>query len=258
MKIDEVKNDVLTVKPFDNQLASTQGLHPDLLQPPFSLLMVAPKGSGKSTTILRLIYGNRRRQCDADKANQHHKYYRHFFDKIYVFSPTWMLDEKTQRCRIPPSQVFEEQADYEEIIGEILAGQEEDIAEDGKSNAEHALLIFSDLAGTKVFNDRKGIINRLAFNHRHYNVSLILDTQSLRQINSAFRNNLSGIMLYAGINNRLELAKIYEEYLGRYTAKEAKEILDYVFADNPFNFLYINFQKRGRMYKNFNRLQIKK
>ena len=63
-------------------------------------------------------------------------------------------------------------------------------------------------------------------------------------------------MLFGGINNRKELQKIYEEYLGKYSQKEAQEILDYVFKDSPFNFLFVNFQKRGRLYKNFNPLRI--
>ena len=255
MKIQEVENDVLTVKAFDNQLRPSSKLHPDLLQPPFTLLLVAPKGSGKSTTILRLIYGNKRRCKDKDKSKTHHKFYRHYFDKIFVFSPTWEMDQKMQRCLIPPDQIFDDPDTYEEVISEILEGQQEDIEEDGKAEADEVLLIFSDLAGTKMFSQKKGIMNKLAFNHRHYNISLIIDTQSLRQINNAFRENLSGIMLYAGINNRLELKKIYEEFLGKYSEKEAQQILDYVFT-SQFNFLFINFQKRGQMFKNFNRLQI--
>lgn len=254
MKIEETPNDVLSVRAFDNQLKPSKKLHPDLLQPPFTLLLVAPKGSGKSTTILRLIYGNKKK-CKL--TNTHHKFYRHYFDKIYIFSPTWELDPKMQRCKIPSDQIFDDPDDYEEVITTILEGQAEDIEEDGKDDAEEILLVFSDLAGQKLFSQKKGIMNKLAFNHRHYNVSLIIDTQSLRQINNAFRDNLSGIMLYAGINNRLELKKIYEEYLGKYSEKEAQEILDYVFKDSPFNFLFINFQKRGKMFKNFNPLTIK-
>ena len=133
MKIEESPNDVLTVKAFDNQLQPSKQLHPDLLQPPFTLLLVAPKGSGKSTTILRLIYGNRKR-C-ADK-NSHRKFYRHYFDKIFVFSPTWELDPKMQRCRIPPDQIFDDPDDYEEVVGEILDGQAEEIEAEGKDDAE--------------------------------------------------------------------------------------------------------------------------
>jgi hypothetical protein len=254
MKITESANDELSVKPFDNQHKRSSILHPDLLHPPFSLLLVGPKGSGKGNCTLRLIFGNQKKKgCQTD----HHKFYRHYFDKIYVFSPTWQLDPKMRRCQIPTDQIFEEPEMYTEVISEILEGQVEDIEEEGKEEADDILMIFSDLAGHKTFADSKGIMNRLAFNHRHYNVSIIIDTQSLRQINNAFRNNLSGIILFAGINNRLELKKIYEEYLGSFTQKEATALLNYTF-DSPFNFLFINFQKpKGkRFHKNFNRLRI--
>jgi hypothetical protein len=29
-----------------------------------------------------------------------------------------------------------------------------------------------------------------------------------------------------------------------------------VFRDSSFNFLFVNFQKRGALFKNFNRLQV--
>lgn len=254
MKITESANDELSVKPFDNQHKRSSILHPDLLHPPFSLLLVGPKGSGKGNCTLRLIFGNQKKKgCQTD----HHKFYRHYFDKIYVFSPTWQLDPKMRRCQIPTDQIFEEPEMYTEVISEILEGQVEDIEEEGKEEEDDILMIFSDLAGHKTFADSKGIMNRLAFNHRHYNVSIIIATQSLRQINSTFRNNLSGIILFAGINNRLELKKIYEEYLGSFTQKEATALLNYTF-DSPFNFLFINFQKpKGkRFHKNFNRLRI--
>ena len=74
MKIDETINEVLTIKPLDNQLRPSSKLHPDLLQPPFSLLVVSPKGSGKSTCIVRLLYGNRKKKGCTEKTS-HHKFY---------------------------------------------------------------------------------------------------------------------------------------------------------------------------------------
>jgi GTPase SAR1 family protein len=254
MKIEEEENTVLQVKAFDNQLKSSSGIHPDLLQPPFTLLLVAPKGSGKSTTILRLIYGSKRAKGKKTK-DTHHKFYRGFFDKVYVFSPTWQLDPKCDRCKIPDEQIFDDQSMYEETITEIIAGQQADIEADGKEEAPHLLLIFSDLAGTSLFSSKKSILNKLAFNHRHFKISLIIDTQSLRQINTAFRENLSGIMVFAGISNKKEIQKVIEEYLGQYTEKQAMEILAYVFKDNRFGFLYINLGL-NRFFRNFNRLSI--
>ena len=115
-------------------------------------MMVGPKGSSKTTTILRLIYGNNKtKKC----TNCYHKFYRHFFHKIYVFSPTWSNDAKTARCKIPDDQIFEDVEDYEAIIQEILDGQEEDIREDGKDEADDILLIFSDLSRDEVLLEQK-------------------------------------------------------------------------------------------------------
>ena len=91
-------------------------------------------------------------------------------------------------------------------------------------------MIFSDLARQKgVFSQAKGIMNKLAFNLRHYNCSIIIDTQALRQINSAFRENFSGIILFAGITNRMEIGKIYDEYLGQYYSSTYGQIVLIIF-----------------------------
>jgi GTPase SAR1 family protein len=255
MKITESPNSMLSVNPFDNQLKRGTDIHPDLPYPPASILLVGPKGSGKSNLILRLLYGNQKPKGAKDTF---HKFYRHFFDKVYIFSPTWQLDPKMARCKIPEEQIFDEPEMYTQIIEEILSGQAEDIEEEGKDETEHILMVFTDLAGRKsVFSNAKGIMNKLAFNLRHYKVSLIIDTQSLRQINPAFRGNLSSIVLFSGITNRLEIQKIYDEYLGEFKKEEQEQLIDHCFA-KPYDFLYINFQKHGlqKYYHNFNALKI--
>ena len=250
MNIDEGSNDVLTVKPFDNQLKQSRELHPDLPNPSFAILLVGPPGSGKSNLILRLIYGNKKSpKCNPD--NKHYKFYRHHFSKIYVFSRSWSLDKKTSRCRIPENQIFEDEEDYEEILAEIVKGQEEDAEED---ELEEILLIFTDLAGTKLFSTNRGVLSRIAFNRRHLGISYVVDSQALRQINSAMRSTMSAVILFAGISNRQELKKISEEYLGRYTPEQARNILKYAFK-TPFDFLYVNLVKR-QLYRNFNPLTI--
>jgi GTPase SAR1 family protein len=257
MNITEKPNAELVTPPFDDQNKRGVEIHPDLPYPPMSLMLVGPKGSGKSNLILRLLYGNRKPK---GATNDFHKFYRHFFEKVYIFSPSWKLDPKMARCKIPEEQIFEDAELYPEIIAELLEGQAEDIEEEGKDETEHILMVFTDLAGAKgVFSSAKGIMNKLAFNLRHYKVSLIIDTQSLRQINPAFRGNLSGVVLFSGISNRLEIQKIYDEYLGEFTPDEQEALIDHCFQ-KPYDFLYINFQKHGlaRFYHNFNPLKISK
>ena len=72
MNIKEEDEPVLQIKPFDNQMKGSQEIHPSLPQPPFSLCLVGPKGSGKSSVIIRLLYGNRKPK----NWNETHKHYR--------------------------------------------------------------------------------------------------------------------------------------------------------------------------------------
>ena len=254
MNITEETNDVLAVKPFDNQLKASPELHPSLPQHPFCTMMVAPAGGGKTTTILRMIYGNRKPKNHTGK-HKHYKFYRHFFDRIYVFSPSRENDAKCSICKIPSEQIFEDVDIYDEVLQEILDTQEESIREDGKENTDKVLLVFSDLAGSKFYTQRKGTLSKICFNRRHYNVSVILDTQTLRQISPGFRNNLSGLMLFSGISNKLELDKICTEYLGMFDKKDAMRLLKYVFDSGKFAFLFINMQNK-QFYRNFNLLTI--
>jgi GTPase SAR1 family protein len=258
MNIKEEDEPVLQIKPFDNQMKGSQEIHPSLPQPPFSLCLVGPKGSGKSSVIIRLLYGNRKPK-NWNETHKHYRFYRKFFTKIYIFSPTWRLDPTTTRCKIPEAEIFEDPVDYYVIVETIIGSQQDDIEEDGKDETDHILMVFSDLAGQKgVFGHAKGIFNTLAFNIRHYNISIVIDTQALRQINPAFRENFSGLILFAGITNRLEIEKIYHEYLGEYSKESANRILEFVWGNSPYNFLFINFQmtKTRRFFKNFNQLVI--
>ena len=256
MRIEETPNDVLTVKPFDNQLKSSKELHPVLPTPPMSLMICGSKGCGKSNLILRLLFGNK--NCNKQSKNSHHKFYRHYWDKIYILSTTWSLDEKMARCKIPENQIFSDPDVFEQVVQEIMDGQAEDIEADGKENADSICIVISDCAGTKVFSHNRSWLNRLALNSRHYKISIIIDSQQSTLINTAFRTNLSGMIMFGScLNNKLEYKKLKDEYLGQYTNKESKQILDYVFKESPFNFLFINFQAHGQLHKNFNPLTIK-
>ena len=75
MNISEEEEPILEVKSFDNQMKGYSELHPSLPQPPFSLCMVGPKGAGKSTVILRLIYGNQKPK-NYKKDDKHYRFYR--------------------------------------------------------------------------------------------------------------------------------------------------------------------------------------
>lgn len=255
----EAENKELQIKPLDNQLKRHPDIHPALPQPSFVILAIAPRGSGKTTAMVRMLIGNKKCKQPTAAGKNFHKFYRHVFSRIFIISPTWKNDKKTGACRIPDAQVFDgdlEKEDYEQILSEIIAGQEEDLEDTGE--AEPVLIVFSDCAGTGLFNQRRGsAMNRIVFNGRHLNISVLADTQSLRQVNNAMRENVSAVMLFGGIRaNKLEAKKCAAEYLGRYNEAEVQQIFDYVYSDSRFNFLYVNMQQQGKLYKNFQPLRI--
>jgi hypothetical protein len=72
--------DLLSVDPIQDASGYQQPApsHPHLLQHPFSCMITAPKGSGKTTLICNLLL----------------KQYKGYFHKVYVFSPTVANDTK--------------------------------------------------------------------------------------------------------------------------------------------------------------------
>jgi GTPase SAR1 family protein len=242
----------LEVVAVDDQLKTDGTIHPVLPQPPFSLMITAPKGSGKSTVISRLIAGVPKR---GDKPAI--PYYKKFFDRVHIFSPSWRLDaSKSKQLAIPDDQIYDNEKEYPLIVEQILLDQEITIEEEGKDKAHKVLLIFTDLAGSNTFKFTHGIFVKLAFNLRHYNVSVIIDSQKYRSINTAFRTNMSGHIFFQ-VHNQKELEAIREEQSNGLTKDEFNEVYQYS-TSRPYSFLYLNYQKPigERFHRMFNPLRL--
>ena len=242
----------LEVTPVDDQLSNDGSIHQILPQPPFSLMITAPKGSGKSTLINRLIAGVPKRK-DKDAI----PYYKRYFDRVHVFSPSWRLDgTKTKRLNIPDDQIYDDEKEYALIIEQILLEQEIQVVEEGKDKSHKVLLVFTDLAGSNCFKFAHGIFVRLAFNLRHYNVSIIIDSQKYRSINTSFRTNMSSHIFFQ-VHNAKELEAIREEQSNGLSKDEFNELYQYCTA-RPYSFLYINYQKPlgERFHRMFNPLRL--
>ena len=82
--------------------------HPNLLRMPFSLLEIAPKGSGKTVLLHNIM-----------------TWYAPFFDNIFIWSPTVQLDTKwkdlIESLKIPPENLFSKykEAEVSNVIRQI-------------------------------------------------------------------------------------------------------------------------------------------
>ena len=281
---------VLIVKPIP---VPKKG-HPDppnevLLKHEFTLGLIAPKGSGKTTMICNLL-----------------DFYKGYFHNIIIFSPTvhnddkwdwvkkqsflsqnmdlinWVRKQDGERhearlvsCPVSTSE-FEEMPKYDpnfdgkiddrffhetyssDTLAEILNEQDTMIKKLKKHKASkflanRLLFIFDDLVGSSLFgNERANVFNMFNTRHRHFSSSIIMVSQGYKEIPKIVRTGYSGLILF-DISNDKELEVIFEEFSMGLKKPQWLEAFAHCVAEE-FGFMFLNFQreKKLRIMKGFN------
>jgi len=262
--------------------------HEMLPQHPFSMLIVAPKGSGKTNLICHLIL----------------KQYKGYFNRIVVCSPTlendpkWELVKKTkgvlaenkklnqilegrskhkkrwkivfsnpkQEERTPKENKFDGRIDEEDMFSEqhkifpVIKYQQDvieflrdhDHKEDAKYIIDRILVVLDDQAGLfKMSNSNNPLIN-FVLKHRHYSTSLIFVTQAYKAIPKSIRINMNVLILFE-IPNSSELHAIYEEYPDKLEEEEWLALYWQIIDSEPYSFMYMNnhFPAGERIHERF-------
>ncbi len=267
--------------------------HPDPIHPvfpkhAFSMLIVAPKGSGKTNLLVHLIL---------------HQYKKYFHDLI-VCSPTiandpkwtlvkkspglllqnrkleeilegrsrnkkkWKLvfadpkDEKKEVSkfdgRVDPEKMFGEQnklwpiLEQQQAVIEYL--NDEGYEDQAKYIADRLLIIIDDCAGTFKNTNNNPMVNYV-IKHRHYSSSPIIVTQALKAIPKTIRTNCNA-HIYFDIGNTQELKSIYEETCDGLPEPIWMAMYKHAVKSEPYSFLYFNnmFPPGKRFYKRFESL----
>lgn len=258
----------------------------------FTIGIIAPKGSGKTTVIANLLH-----------------FYRNYFHTILVFSPTVASDEKwdwvkSQKLLVenkplqqwikslekkesdprkvvqnrPVSNQLEAMAkkdpDFDGMIPEdcFFTEYDEDTLADimeqqmaivkllkkhnkTKHLANRILIVFDDLVGSSLFSGKKdNPFKRLNTNHRHYSISMLMVTQAYKEIPKTVRTQFSCVIVFE-IANEKELEVIFEENPMNLKRDQWMELYQHA-TDGDHDFLFINYQKpkRLRMMKNFTQI----
>lgn len=251
----------------------------------FTMGIIAPKGSGKTTLIANLL-----------------QFYKNYFHDIIIFSPTIASDDKWDYVKqqdlvldntalknfvkkmskdkeekndsvvdngqkekslleeivdTTPRQDKKIGEEYffteynEETLREILGEQKQIISalkSAGKSKhlANRILLIFDDLVGSSLFNNtRDSVFKTLNTNHRHLSASILMVSQAYKEIPKTVRSNFSSLIIFETPNDK-ELEVIYEEHTLHMKRDDWMTAYKHA-TDEDHGFMYVNYQKPKRL-----------
>lgn len=210
---------------------------------PFSWINCGVRGAGKTTLTFSLI----------DKLDS-------YFHNIIVFSPTIDLDMKWKMLFEKLDREFEFGINVftkysEDVLRKILNKIKKKNKNKPFKDKVRTLIVYDDIVCGLPKQQRKTVFNKLLLNNRHYNVSIIVNSQKFSLFDTALRVNCSQICLWKTWNY-IELKKYIDEFsavLGQ-NGKEQRENflkLYYYATSDPHSFFFINTHNPTQLfYKN--------
>ncbi len=228
------------VKPVIKEEDDYLFISKELPKIPFSMLNCAHRGGGKTTTTLFLV-----NMLDC------------YFDNIIIFSPTIELDHqwKTLFDKLDRDFEFGKNIfrDYNEAtLTKILVKIKRANKNKPFKDKVRTLMIFDDIISMLPKNKRRTNFNKLILNNRHYNISIIINSQSFKLFDSNLRKNCSQICLWR-TDNVFELENYWKELAGLLgdTTRECREnfmkIYNYATRDKH-SFLYLNYHNKPNCF----------
>ena len=242
----------------------------------FTMGLIAPKGQGKTTTIINLM-----------------QFYKNYFHQIWVFSPTvksdskwayakgldllaenkplkkWvadMVDKKEMNGPMQPMPVragLREIVDLEKrfdpkipdecfVVDHSIVGKVRKVLDDNKkvvdilddhkqlkTMADRILLICDDQVGSDLFmGPLKKYFVGANTRHRHHSASIIMVSQGYKEIPKTIRTGWTCLLLYK-IGNMKELFVIFEEYSAGLTWEQWLKLYRHATAEK-YHFMFLD------------------
>lgn len=224
-KINQIESDEKEAKLLEHKLSKLK-LIPDHM---FRWYICGPSQSGKSHFMYYLLI----------------KYYKLYFDHIYIFSPTFDMDKSAEMFKA----VFDEKKILRETyshyydldldkINEIMLKQQQEVNDKGIYRAKKVLIIIDDLITSKLI--KSPLLQTLFFRGRHYSISLMISSQSYMSLPRPLRLNLTAISLFAP--NRTEIKRFSDEQESSLIDNKKLEQITKMITSKRYNFIYINRQ----------------
>lgn len=220
-------------------------LDKDLPKPPFFIIIQGSVGSGKTSLLYSLL-------------NSYQK--NNFFDVIYFYNrvsdsdKVWLKFEKEKKTAV---EVFNNYRDDRLLYQIDVIDKVQNKRREKKKRPLNILFVFDDMAYSNIVSRGKSTaLDQLVINRRHYNVSLIVTSQTYKALNINLRtNNLSHLVLLRA--NLKDLKMIAEDHnAGMIEEDDFVELYNEVKKKGKYNFLVVDYQDDpDKIFKqNFNEI----
>jgi hypothetical protein len=196
-------------------------------KPPFTMLIVAPIGQGKSSMIYSML----------------NKWYGKYFDELIIYNGT--KDSNDAWLNLPPKEVVLlnewNESDFFEYIKALEESQLKRIQE-GKP-PRNIGIVFDDMITDSIFSrGRSTALDQFVIKIRHIPASLIMSTQSYKLVSTTSRRNMTHIAILPV--NEDEIVKIAEEHSGLMKKDEFIRMYKQVVSKKERNYLVIDYRDK--------------
>lgn len=199
----------------------------NMIIPPLgsSVIISGKSGSGKSTLLANLILDKR--------------FYKGFFHKIFLFSPTANGDDIQKQLKIPANHVFTDLEEAPELLEVILRSQKDSLENTTADKAQQFAIIFDDVIGdTKFMNTKE--FTQCFYQVRHVCCTTFICTQHFTKVPRICRLQANFIFYFKGSMSETQI--LVEEFCPPHMHKNdfSRMVVDAT-ADG-FDFLTINMK----------------
>jgi hypothetical protein len=194
-------------------------------KPPFTMLIVAPIGMGKSSMIYSML----------------NKWYGNYIDELVVYNGT--KDSNKAWLDLPAKEVILlNEWDEGEFFAYVKALEDDQLSRinNGKPPL-NVFIVFDDMITDSIFSrGRSTALDQFIIKIRHIPASLIMSTQSYKLVSTTARRNMTQLAILPV--NEDEIQKISEEHSGLMTRDAFIKMYKDIMPKRPRNFLVIDYR----------------
>ena len=224
---------IIKYKTNKHSIKQRQMMERDIIpQHPSSVIFNGRSGSGKSNLLVNLLtrpefYG---RIKESEPKT-------HYFDLIWLFSPTCYNDDLAKYLDIPENRMFD--SDFDKPLEHIITTQKNLIEKKGMERSPKILIIFDDVQSQERFM-RSPNFTKMFIQNRHHNISTWVCCQSFTRLPRVCRLQANNLFIFRSSGSETEI--LVNEFCPPNTKKREFEQLVKHATKERFNFLHINMR----------------